>query len=313
MSTAAAPAPLWTPTAERIERATITRYARWLESERGVAGPRLRRAAAVVGRGPGGLLELDLGLLRGPGLSSPTAPCWAVARCPVRSGFQARGSRSPSTSFAARTRPRSRSTTPRSCVRSPPRPGVSWPQPPRGIASGLRAAGVGPGDRVAAYMPNLPETVAAFLACASIGAIWSSCSPDFGARSVVDRFAQIEPKVLLAVDGYRYNGRDFDRRDTVAGIATEIGGGVEVVTFGYLDGSGWPGGLRAPRLRGARVRAAALRPPAVGALQLGHHRPAQGDRARAGRHPAWSTSRSSACTWTPSPATACSGSPPPAG
>ena len=73
-------------------------------------------------------------------------------------------------------------------------------------------------------MPNLPETVAAFLACASIGATWSSCSPDFGARSVVDRFAQIEPKVLLAVDGYRYNGRDFDRRDTVAGIAAEIGG-----------------------------------------------------------------------------------------
>ena len=68
-------------------------------------------------------------------------------------------------------------------------------------------------------MPNIPETMAAFLACASIGAVWSSCSPDFGARSVVDRFAQIEPKVLLAVDGYRYNGKDFDRRDVVAGIA----------------------------------------------------------------------------------------------
>ena len=79
------------------------------------------------------------------------------------------------------------------------------------MAAGLRALGVERGDRVAAYMPNIPETVAAFLATASIGAIWSSCSPDFGPRSVVDRFAQIEPKVLLAVDGYRYNGRDFDR------------------------------------------------------------------------------------------------------
>ena len=91
---------------------------------------------------------------------------------------------------------------------------------------------------MAAYMPNIPEAVAAFLATASIGAVWSSCSPDFGARSVIDRFAQIEPKVLLAVDGYRYNGRDFDRRETVEGIAAEVGG--QVLTLGYLDGTGWP-------------------------------------------------------------------------
>ena len=106
------------------------------------------------------------------------------------------------------------------------------------MAARLRALGVERGDRVAAYMPNIPETVAAFLATASIGAIWSSCSPDFGPRSVVDRFAQIEPKVLLAVDGYRYNGRDFDRRETVTRIAAETGG--EVLMLGYLDGSGWP-------------------------------------------------------------------------
>ena len=92
------------------------------------------------------------------------------------------------------------------------------------MAAGLRALGVERGDRVAAYMPNIPEAVAAFLATASIGAVWSSCSPDFGARSVIDRFAQIEPKVLLAVDGYRYNGRDFDRRETVERIAAETGG-----------------------------------------------------------------------------------------
>ena len=75
-------------------------------------------------------------------------------------------------------------------------------------AAGLRALGVGRGDRVVAYLPNIPETVVAFLATASLGAIWSSAAPEFGARSVVDRFAQIEPKVLLAVDGYRYGGRD---------------------------------------------------------------------------------------------------------
>ncbi len=106
------------------------------------------------------------------------------------------------------------------------------------MAARLRALGVEKGDRVAAYMPNIPEAVAGFLATASIGAIWSSCSPDFGARSVIDRFAQIEPKVLLAVDGYRYNGRDFDRRETVAGIAAETGG--HVLTLGHLDGTGWP-------------------------------------------------------------------------
>ncbi len=83
------------------------------------------------------------------------------------------------------------------------------------IAAGLRASGVGEGDRVAAYMPNIPETVAALFACASIGAVWSSAAPEFGVRSVVDRFSQIEPKVLLAVDGYRYGGKDFDRRDAV--------------------------------------------------------------------------------------------------
>ena len=114
------------------------------------------------------------------------------------------------------------------------------------IAGGLRRLGVGEGDRVAAYIPNLPEAVAAFLACASIGAVWSSCSPDFGARTVVDRFAQIEPKVLIAVDGYRYGGRDFDRRDVVASIAAQIPGLQHVVVFGLLDGTGWPEGFEDP-------------------------------------------------------------------
>src|SRR4051794_36687227 len=102
------------------------------------------------------------------------------------------------------------------------------------IAAGLRRLGVGEGDRVVAYMPNIPETVAAFLACASIGAIWSSCSPDFGARSVVDRFAQIEPKVLLAVDGYRYGGKDFDRCSVVDGLRAEMPSLEHTVVLPYL-------------------------------------------------------------------------------
>src|ERR671916_247661 len=89
-------------------------------------------------------------------------------------------------------------------------------------AAGLRRLGVERGDRVVAYMPNVPETVVALLACASIGAIWSSCAPEFGTPTVVDRFKQIEPKVLLATEGYRYGGKDFDRRDRVAEIVAAI-------------------------------------------------------------------------------------------
>ena len=92
-------------------------------------------------------------------------------------------------------------------------------------------------------MPNIPETVAAFLACASIGAIWSSAAPEFGARSVIDRFAQITPKVMLAVDGYRYGGKDFDRSQIVERIAAQIPGLERVVRFGYLDDSGWEDGF----------------------------------------------------------------------
>ena len=96
---------------------------------------------------------------------------------------------------------------------------LSWGELRRQVAAtaaGLRALGVEQGDRVVAYLPNIPEAIVAFLATASIGAVWSSCSPDFGPASVIDRFAQIEPKVLFAVDGYRYGGKDFDRRDVVA-------------------------------------------------------------------------------------------------
>jgi acetoacetyl-CoA synthetase len=103
------------------------------------------------------------------------------------------------------------------------------------VAAGLRQLGVGRGDRVVAYLPNIPEAVIAFLASASIGAIWSSCSPDFGARSVVDRFAQIEPKVLFAVDGYRYGGKDFDRLQTVAGLQAEMPTLAATVVVPYLN------------------------------------------------------------------------------
>ncbi len=102
-------------------------------------------------------------------------------------------------------------------------------------AAGLRRLGVGRGDRVVAYMPNVAETVIAFLATASLGAIWSSCAPEFGTPTVVDRFAQIEPKVLIATEGYRYGGRDFDRRERVA----ELEAALPTLEHTVLVPSGW--------------------------------------------------------------------------
>jgi acetoacetyl-CoA synthetase len=116
---------------------------------------------------------------------------------------------------------------------------VSWDElqeKTAALAAGLREMGVGRGDRVAAYLPNIPEAVIALLACASIGAVWSSCSPDFGAGSVVDRLEQIEPKVLLAVDGYRYGGKDYDRMDVVAKLQDEIPTLQKTVVLPYLSG-----------------------------------------------------------------------------
>jgi acetoacetyl-CoA synthetase len=116
---------------------------------------------------------------------------------------------------------------------------VSWAElqeKTAALAAGLREMGVGRGDRVAAYLPNIPEAVIALLACASIGAVWSSCSPDFGAGSVVDRFEQIEPKALLAVDGYRYGGKDYDRIDVVAKLQDEIPTLQKTVVLPYLSG-----------------------------------------------------------------------------
>jgi acetoacetyl-CoA synthetase len=90
------------------------------------------------------------------------------------------------------------------------------------FAATLRRLGVRRGDRVAGYLPNVPEAVVAFLGAAAIGAVWSSCAPDFGTRAVLDRFAQIEPTVLVAVDGYRFAGRDHDRRDVVAELRAAL-------------------------------------------------------------------------------------------
>ena len=106
------------------------------------------------------------------------------------------------------------------------------------LAQALASAGVGKGDRVAGYLPNLPESVAAMLATASLGAIWSGCSPDFGVQGVLDRFGQIAPKVLFCVDGYLYGGKEFDLREKNAEILARLPSVGKCVQVGYGGGFG---------------------------------------------------------------------------
>jgi len=103
------------------------------------------------------------------------------------------------------------------------------------LATRLRELGVGPGDRVVAYMPNIPQTMIAMLAATAIGAIWACCSPDFGSRGVIDRIQQLAPKVLFCVDGYRYGGKAFDRKKELAEIIGALDGLEHVVHLPYLN------------------------------------------------------------------------------
>ena len=158
--------------------------------------------------------------------------------------------------------------------------------------AGLQRLGVGPGDRVVAYLPNIPETLVAFAATASLGAVWATCPPEFGARSVLDRLGQLEPSVLLAVAGYRWGDRLVDRREQVAEVREKlpsaaarrprpVRGRRRRRAAGHRLLGRAAGRAGAARVRPGAVRASALRP-----LLVGHDGPAEADRARARRHPA---------------------------
>ncbi len=236
------PPVLWRPDADRRDRATITDYTRWLERTRGLELPdyaglwewsttdlegfwaSIWERFDVIASQP---YERVLGARPMPG-----AEWFPGARLNYAENIlRIRDDDAVAIRHASETRPLAAQT------RGELRAEVAR------VAAGLRALGVGPGDRVAAYLPNIPEAVAGFLACASIGAIWSSCSPDFGARSVIDRFAQIEPRVLLAVDGYRYGAKDFDRMAVVRGLREALPTVEHTVLLGYLDPDARPEGL----------------------------------------------------------------------
>ena len=233
---------LWTPTPERIEAATLTRYQRWLAAERGV---QTSDYASLWQWSVGDLegfwrsvvdffdlrFEVASDVVLGD-RSMPGAE-WFPGSTISYAEHVFRGKADDALAIQHASELRELAS-------------ITWGElrdETARIAAGLRSLGVGPGDRVAAYLPNIPETVAAFFACASIGAVWSSAAPEFGARSVIDRFSQIEPKVLLAIDGYRYGGKDFDRSAIVEQVVAELPGDPPVVRLGYLDGTGWPVGF----------------------------------------------------------------------
>ncbi|MCI9867318.1 acetoacetate--CoA ligase [Rhizobium skierniewicense] len=125
---------------------------------------------------------------------------------------------------------------------------VSWQEvgsKVRILAQQLRAMGIGAGDRVVAYMPNIPEAVIAMLATTAIGAVWSAAAPEFGTQTVVDRFGQIAPKLLFAADGYRYAGKDFDRRTQIREIVQSVPSIEKIVWFNYLNEDAPPADLGA--------------------------------------------------------------------
>jgi acetoacetyl-CoA synthetase len=239
------PEVLWTPTPERLQSATLTRYQAWLAQTRSL---RFEDYAALWEWSTSDLEAFWSSIVEffGVRFEQPSDRVLGSRAMPGAEWFP--GSRLSYAEHIFRGKDAS-AVAIRHASELRAQDQWTWAQleeQTAAIAAGLRACGVEAGDRVAAYMPNIPETVASMLACASIGAIWSSAAPEFGARSVIDRFAQIEPKVLLAIDGYRYGGRDFDRNTVVAQIADSIPSLARVVRFGYLDGSGWEPGFLEP-------------------------------------------------------------------
>ncbi|HET7443535.1 MAG TPA: acetoacetate--CoA ligase [Solirubrobacterales bacterium] len=226
-------APLWEPSAEAVENARITEFMRWLEAERGLSFD--------------GYAELHKWSV--DDLEGFWGAIWSFFDVaadgdpdPVLGSRQMPGAQwFPNTSlnYAEHIFRGKDDAEVAICHASEIRElgELTWAElrsQVAAVAAGLREMGVEKGDRVVAYCPNIPEAIVAFLAAASIGAIWSSCSPDFGASSVIDRFAQIEPKVLFAVDGYRYSGKDFDRSDTVAELQQAMPSLERTILLHYL-------------------------------------------------------------------------------
>jgi acetoacetyl-CoA synthetase len=213
--------PLWTPSPERIASANITAFARWLREQRRLSFPDYESlwtwsVTDLEGFWSAIWQYFDVRASR------RSERVLADARMPGTVWFPGARLNLVDQVFRHRTAAR-----PAIVFRNEAgeRIEMGWDELHAqvcGLAASLRALGVAPGDRVVAYLPNIPATIVAFLAAASIGAVWSVCSPDMGPLAVLDRFRQIEPKVLIAADGYRYGGKAHDRRDVVAELRAAL-------------------------------------------------------------------------------------------
>ena len=229
--------PLWRPSAERIERADITRFAQGVHERHGVPAGDYRALHRWSVEDPVAFLERRVGISRKWWPRTGARRCFATeTACRGRNGFRRRGSITRRICCGAGTMPahssfaaRARSTRSSGFGELYDRVSV--------LVQALRAAGIRPGDRVAGCLPNMPEALVAMLASASIGALWSSCSPDFGVHGVVDRFGQIAPRVLFGVDGYFFNGRRFDTLSRLSAVVARIPSIERVVVVPYTSPS----------------------------------------------------------------------------
>ena len=207
------------------------------------------------------------------------------------------------------------------CRRPATGPSSTWAQLVEQVGharAGLQRLGVQQGDRVAAYLPNIPETIVAFLAACSLGATWTSCAPEFGVQAVLDRFTQVEPTVLLAVEGYRYGRHTVSRVDELAAIRAGLPSLRATVVVPYPEPSalGDVVHLVGRARRASPVSSSSPRSPPTIRSTCSTRRARPGCRSRSCTATAASCSsisRCSVCTPTCGPPTASSGSPRPAG
>jgi acetoacetyl-CoA synthetase len=225
---------LWTPDAQRVARANVTAFMGWLQHERGLSCSDYM----ALWRWSTSDLEAFWGALWdyfGVQASSPYARVLGRRAMPGAEWFpDAR------LNFAQNVLRREHEGDVALLHAAEDRPlqKLTWAQlggEVRILATRLRSLGVQPGDRVVAWMPNIPQTIVAMLATTAIGAIWACCSPDFGERGVLDRFTQLAPKVLFCIDGYRYGGKPFDRRAQLERILAGLPTLREIIYLPYLD------------------------------------------------------------------------------
>ena len=218
------PGPLWTPSAERIARANLTAFGQgrpYAELYEWSVTQPLEFWTAMWAFGQvrgdmGSRVAVDLDRM-------PGARFFPDATLNFAENVLGREGSAPAILF------KTEAGTPRAML---------WPElraESAAFAAALRAAGIRPGDRVAAYVPNVPEAIVAFLGAASVGAVWSSCSPDFGVQGVLDRFGQIGPRVFIAAESYVYGGKTFDQRAKIADVLTQL----PAVEHAVIGAAGW--------------------------------------------------------------------------